>query len=137
MPSRRPRMRSTSSSGTSVSSTRHAAPSASGSTASAPPSRSEFGPELFHRSQAASKVHEVGGCDVDGADDPVVADVEDVDAPGSLLEVTEERSAAGERVGEDRAVHAAVQDGEQHVPATVGEEALERVEHAVEERSDR
>ena len=39
--------------------------------------------------------------------------------------------------GEDRAVDPAVEDGEEHVPALVGEQPLERRQDAVEERADR
>ena len=49
--------------------------------------------------------------DVHCAHDPVLADVEDVDACGRLLEVAEEQPAAGEGIREDRAVDTAVQDG--------------------------
>ena len=65
---------------------------------------------------------EVERRDPDGADDPVVlADVEDVDAPGRLLEVAEEEPAAGQRVGEDRPVDGPVEDGEHDVPFGVGQ----------------
>ena len=75
--------------------------------------------------------------DVHRAHDPVVAHVEDVDAGGRLLEVAEERAPAGERAREDRAVDAPVQDGEQDVPAVVGQQAVDRGQDAVEERADR
>ena len=67
----------------------------------------------------------------------LVADVEHVHAARRLLEVPEEHALAGERVGEDRAVDGAVQDGEYRVPALVGEQALERGKDAVEELPDR
>jgi hypothetical protein len=59
-------------------------------------------------------MEEVVRRDVHGPHDPLasVAEVEHVHARRRLLEVTEEHPLPGERVGEDRAVDAAVQDGE-------------------------
>ena len=86
-------------------------------------------------------VRGVGRRDVDGAHDPlgraVAADVEDVDAPRRLLEAAEERALAEKRVGEDRAVHRAVRDDERGVPRGVGQEPVDRRQHAVEELTDR
>jgi hypothetical protein len=83
-------------------------------------------------------VREVVGRDIHRAHDPVPgARVEDVHARGRLLEVAEECALSGEREGEDRAVDAAMEDGEERVPAFVGEQPLERRQDAVEERADR
>ena len=69
--------------------------------------------------------------------DPRVADIEDVDAPGRLLEVPEKHALAGERVGENRAIDGAVEHEQDRVPARVGEEPLDRWDDAVEELADR
>ena len=86
-------------------------------------------------------MQEVVRCDVDRAHDrvrgPLVADVEHVHAARRLLEVAEEHALAGQRVGEDRAVDPAVQDGENRVPASVGEQPVDSREHAIEELADR
>ena len=78
-------------------------------------------PVALHRRGAMRDVEEVVRRDVHGADDPLatLAEVEHVDAGGRLLEVAEEHPLAGERVREDRAVDAAVEDGERGVPAVV------------------
>ena len=77
--------------------------------------------------------------DVDRAHDPLVVarDVEHVEAARRLLEAAEEHALAGQRVREDRAVDGAVRDDERGVPAAVGDEPLDRREHAVEELADR
>ena len=69
-------------------------------------------------------------------DDPLVAHVEHVHAARRLLEVAEEHALAGEREGEDRAVDGAVEHRERRVPAPVGQEPVERGQHAVEELAD-
>jgi aminoglycoside phosphotransferase (APT) family kinase protein len=51
--------------------------------------------------------------------------------------VAEEGSFAGERVGENRPVYAAVEDGENGIPVRIGDEALERREHPLEQVADR
>ena len=85
------------------------------------------------------EVKEVVRGDVDRAHDPlaVLAEIEHVDAGRRLLEVPEEHPLAREREGEDRAVDAAVEDGERRVPVVVCDEALERGEDAIEELADR
>ena len=73
----------------------------------------------------------------DGANDPVVTDVEDVDAARRLLEVAEHRAAADQRVREDRAVDAAVEHRQDGVPPRIGYEAVDRRQDTVEQRADR
>ena len=69
-------------------------------------------------------VEEVVRRDVHGPHDPLaaVAEVEHVDARRRLLEVAEEHPLAGERVREDRAIDAAVEDRQRRVPAVVFDE---------------
>src|SRR3954465_12182516 len=93
--------------------------------------------ELLHRRVPRVAMDEIGRGHVDCTDDPVVADVDDVDAAGRLLEPAEERALARERIREDRPVDAAVEARQQDVPAPIREQAIERREHAVEQRADR
>src|SRR5438270_12885099 len=76
---------------------------------------------------------------VDRADDPpaVLADVEDVDAAGRLLESAQEGPLSDEGVTEDRRVDRPVQDEQRRVPDCVGDELVELRKDAVEERADR
>ncbi len=84
-------------------------------------------------------MEEVVRRDVHCADDPLSAlpEVEDVHARRRLLEVPEEQALAREGVGEDRAVHTAVQDGECCVPGVVGDQPIEGGEGPIEELADR
>ena len=86
-------------------------------------------------------MQEVVRRDVDRTHDrvggPDVADVEHVHAARRLLEVAEEHALAGQRMGQDRAVDSAVEDGENRVPAVVGEQPVDSREHAIEELADR
>ena len=84
-------------------------------------------------------MEEVVRGDVDGADDPLAAlsEVEDVDASRRLLEVAEEHPLAGERVGQDRPVHASVEDCQRGLPVVRGDDRLHSREDAVEELPDR
>ena len=88
---------------------------------------------MLHR-RLARRVERVVRDVVDGADDPtVVAEIEDVDARGRLLEGAEVGAVAGERVGDDDAIDAAVEDGERDVPVRVGKESVDGGKDPVEE----
>src|SRR5690348_10875967 len=58
-------------------------------------------------------------------------DVEDVDAAGRLLERAEKDAVPGQCAAEDRAVHRAVEDEQDDVPALVGQEGVELGQDAV------
>ena len=84
-------------------------------------------------------MEEVVRRDVDGAHDPLaaLAEVEDVDARGRLLEVAEVEPPPRQGVRQDRAVDAAVEDGECRVPVVGGDDRVDGGEDAIEELADR
>src|SRR6185437_3416497 len=99
-----------------------------------------FPPQLLHRRLARrADVGRVVRCVVDGAHDEAAVDidVENVDAAGRLLEAAEERLLAGQRVAEQCAVDAAVQDDERDVPVLGVQQPPKRRQRAVEELADR
>ncbi len=88
----------------------------------------ELLPEVLHRRRPCG-VEWVVGHVVDGAHDPaVVAEIEDVDARGRLLEGAEVRPVAGEGVGDDDPVHAPVEDRKSRVPLACHEPVERRVD---------
>ena len=91
---------------------------------------------MLHR-RLARRVERVVGDVVDGADDPaVVPEVEHVDARGRLLEGAEVGAVAGEGVGDDDPVDAAVEDAERRVPLA-RDEPVERGMDPVERLAER
>src|SRR5580765_3842590 len=79
-------------------------------------------PELLHRRQSRrAHVRGVVGRVIDGPDDEraLGVDVEDVDAPGCLLEPAEKGSLPCGGAAQDRAVDGAVEDEQDDVPAFV------------------